>query len=141
MAKGSKSKKSQRDVSNVANEVAVAPRASPSPSPKRDHREVQDNRTWDPDPWRPAKTVNGVRPRIALPNPAKRATVYRPTKTYKASATVSAVTSRLGFSVPHDVILCLRRAMRREVLHALKKTKKGAGAQRRRRNQYSDIKC
>lgn len=37
-------------------------------------------------------------------------------------------------------LICAKRAIRKEVLHALKRTKKGAGASRRR-NHTSRVKC
>lgn len=45
-----------------------------------------------------------------------------------------------SFRIPNLVTICVRRKMRREVLHALNKTKGGRGG-RRRRNQWSGIKC
>lgn len=49
---------------------------------------------------------------------------------------------RLMFNTPARVALCVRRKMRREVLHALKLTRKsGKGGGRRHRNAWSQIKC
>lgn len=50
--------------------------------------------------------------------------------------------NRLGmaFEAPKRVLVCVRRKQRREVLHALNKTRKGAGA-RKRRNQWSNVSC
>lgn len=48
----------------------------------------------------------------------------------------------LTFRAPQFVIKCIRRKVRREVIHALKKTRKGAGAGKpKRRNQSSNIRC
>lgn len=46
----------------------------------------------------------------------------------------------LTFSDSRLVGLCVRRKVRREVLFALRKTRKGAGA-KRRRNFWSNISC
>lgn len=46
----------------------------------------------------------------------------------------------LAFKHPPHVAICVRRKQRREVLFALKKTRKGAGA-KRKRNFWSDISC
>lgn len=55
---------------------------------------------------------------------------------------VNSSLSRLGmeFHAPKRVLICVRRKQRREVLHALNKTRKGAGAAKHR-NQWSDVKC
>lgn len=44
------------------------------------------------------------------------------------------------FRLPNLVTLCIRRQLRREVLHALNRTRTGRGG-RNRRNIWSDIKC
>lgn len=48
---------------------------------------------------------------------------------------------RLQFADPQRVVICARRKIRKEVLHALKRTRKGAGAKHRRKNFWSAIKC
>lgn len=45
-----------------------------------------------------------------------------------------------GFRVPNAVNVCIRRKQRKEVLFALRKTGRGAGAPRRR-NRWSDVRC
>lgn len=141
MSKGSK--RSRRDSAtpvDVASSLLSpsVPRTVRNYQPENFYREVQDRRTWDPAPWKPAKTVSGGRPRIDV----KRGPNGRPLKSFSSRAhIVGSVTSRLGFKVPHDILVCVRRAMRREVLFALRRNKKGAGAKRRRRNEYSDIDC
>lgn len=113
--------------------------------PENYYRDVDDSRRWTPDPLGRAKTVTGNKPRIIV----KRGPGGRPLRSAakqglfsgRAHTVVGQVTSRLGFSVPHDVLVCIRRAMRREVLFALKKRKAGAGAKRRRRNAWSDVDC
>lgn len=47
----------------------------------------------------------------------------------------------LQFSIPNRVAICIRRKIRREVMHALKLRKKGAGSRNRRRNFWSRISC
>lgn len=49
---------------------------------------------------------------------------------------------RLGmeFHAPKRVLICVRRQQRKEVILALNKSRKGAGA-RKHRNQWSDVKC
>lgn len=48
--------------------------------------------------------------------------------------------TRFAFSSPNKVVLCVRRAKRREVLFALKKTRSGKGGSRRR-NFYTGVSC
>lgn len=46
------------------------------------------------------------------------------------------------FALPNYVAICVRRKLRREVLHALKLTgKSGRGGGKRRRSAYSGIRC
>lgn len=49
---------------------------------------------------------------------------------------------RVMFAAPSNVALCVRRRMRREVLHALNLTHKaGRSGKPRRYNRYSQVKC
>lgn len=50
---------------------------------------------------------------------------------------------RIGFTLPWQVVICVRRKRRTEVLHAFKKTGKGSTARmkKRRMNKYSDVRC
>lgn len=48
--------------------------------------------------------------------------------------------SRVGFTDAKNVLICVRRKQRKEVLHALKKTGK-TGQKAPRRSFYSDIQC
>lgn len=48
---------------------------------------------------------------------------------------------RLTFSIPKDVSICAKRKIRRNVLFAFNRTRRGAGAHRRRRNFWSKISC
>ena len=54
---------------------------------------------------------------------------------------VGPVPARVQFAVPKKVAICIRRKARREVLHALKLTKKGKGGGARKRNLWSNVKC
>lgn len=148
MAKGSKSKRyGQRDTARIANYVADRTKPwsrtvgayQPENFYKRPLSEVQDNRTWDPEDKPRAKTTSGGRPRIDVKSNTRKAA--QAAKLFHPSSLVGEVTSRLGFKVPGTVIHCIRRAMRREVLFAIRKTRKGSGAKKRRRTDYSDIDC
>lgn len=48
----------------------------------------------------------------------------------------------LRFAIPSHIAVCVRRKVRREVLHALDRTsKRGRGGGKRHRNFWSGIKC
>lgn len=51
------------------------------------------------------------------------------------------VPKRVGFHMPWQVVICVRRKRRKEVLFAKRKTGAGARARVRRRNEYSDVRC
>jgi hypothetical protein len=59
-----------------------------------------------------------------------------PTKT-NLSLTSSVIEA---FKAPRNVAICVRRKIRKQVLHALKKTGKGSSPPRRR-NNWSNVKC
>lgn len=143
------SNRSSRDSAtppDVASSPAIPtrPRTVQAYLPENYYRDVEDRRRWTPDPMDRAKTVTGNRPRINVkrgPGGRPLRSKYQPNLFFGRAHLVGDVTSRLGFRVPPDVLVCIRRAMRREVLFALKKRKAGAGAKRRRRNEWSNIDC
>jgi len=50
--------------------------------------------------------------------------------------------TRIGFQYPWQVMICVRRKRRKEVLHALKKTGgRGAPHKKPRRNYWSEVRC
>lgn len=74
---------------------------------------------------------------------------YDPTRSVSGPAAVTRGASRvvagrkfnsLRFADPHLVGICARRQVRREVMFALRKTRKGSGASKRR-NFWSAISC
>lgn len=89
---------------------------------------LRDNSRQDGRRYHPArrmsypKNVNGDDARITVGNP------YSP--------------MALHFSPSRDVLVCARRKVRREVIHALKLNKKGAGTRKKpRRTPNSEILC
>lgn len=62
---------------------------------------------------------------------------------YHARVLNTRISPRLGFHLPWQVIICVRRKKRREVMHALKIAgRKGVGAgKRQRRTEYSEVVC
>jgi len=47
----------------------------------------------------------------------------------------------LSFAQPRQVTICLRRKVRKEVMHALNHAGKGGRQRKRRRNFWSDVSC
>lgn len=93
-----------------------------------DLRVFEDRRSFYPERvYRPALSTSRrgfarVRERAALPRPSSMLRDLR-----------------FQFAVPQKVIICVRRKQRREVLHALGKTRGGSG--RKRRNSWSNVSC
>lgn len=85
----------------------------------------QDNRAYNPirKTLRPARTVSGRIASVSLPK-------------YKKLSRV-----KFQFDVPERVTVCVRRGVRKQVLHAYKKTGRGKSQRRRRRSQHSNIRC
>lgn len=86
-----------------------------------------DMRTFHP--------MGRLRPRPALPVAARRLVPSQP-KRYSAAS----ISHKMGFAVPKRVLVCVRRKQRREVIHAKRLTRKGAGSPKRR-NIWSAISC
>lgn len=122
-----KSSRSQRGVSNTANPRLLATFSPFTPHPNQLNL-FEDRRLFDPDPIPPARSFHTPRHRLVLPAPLQKPSVR------------GALPHALGFQAPNKVLICVRRKIRREVLHAYKRTRKGASSSRRR-NYYSSISC
>lgn len=88
---------------------------------------VEDRRHFYPEP--------ALRPALSFGRKANRVVVLR-----KPRSRPFRFPDVFGFRVPNLVAMCLRRKVRREVMHALDLTRKGAGGAKRR-NEWSDVKC
>lgn len=103
--------------------------------------EVEDGRLYEPTaralsplPGGPKATGYGTLPRLLSGAPARLKSAPTP-------ATYHSPPPAIAFADPRSTIACIRRQRRREVLHALRKTGKGAKARKRHRNQNSEIRC
>lgn len=122
---GSRTSRDQRDDYSVA---SLSELLGPSPPPApvfvpplySPLTEVEDLRTWHPE--------GDDRPVRGVPSAA--------TRTYLPSFS----SGQLAFANPSRVVVCARRHQRREVLFAMRRTRKGAGA-RRRRTWRSNVSC
>lgn len=129
MAKSkSRNRQSRRDAIS-----SLMPTALPSAvrSPSRSLlRQIEDRRSFYPEPaTRPALLFSGAKHSLIASTPKKA------TKRAK-----SRVPSQVAFYAPSQVLVCVRRKRRKEVLHALRKTGK-RGQRRPRRNSLSHIRC
>lgn len=106
---------------------SVPPRLS-SPSFRSFVSSLEDRRQWYPT----------SRPAAALPRSAARLVVSSQSQVFPGSNFLS---DRISFAVPPGVSICAKRKTRREVMFAKRQTRKGAGAGRRRRNEFSNIGC
>lgn len=117
-------RRSQRDDNTIARSPLLRTRNFVP-----DLRLFEDRREFYPDLFRPARGVFSRSADIVVAEPRKRS----------ARADLS-VPFRLSFRSPSHVVMCARRHRRREVLFAYRRTGKGAKS-RRRRNEYSDVRC
>lgn len=97
--------------------------------------EAEDRRHWRPDDGlAPARTFTGRPAGIKASAPrAHRGRGFFPRLEYPSFG--------VSFSAPWKVLVCVRRKVRREVLHALRFVGKGTGGGRHRRNQWSGVRC
>lgn len=84
---------------------------------------LDDLRVWRPErrPW-PVKTLFGL--------PVRQRALAAPAPLH-----------RVVLSTPQAVPMCVRRAQRKEVLHALRRTGKGTGGGKHRFTANSKVKC
>lgn len=106
-------------------------------------RSYEDRRTFHPEgSFRPAASFNRPRHRLVVSGYPKRDSVVRSSRNYRFNklSSLSGTPAHIMFERPRKVVMCVRRQMRREVLHAYRKT--GRGGQRRPRwNWYSRVRC
>lgn len=143
MARKSKTRRVQRTTERESLESligtivpATAPRdpLRPTVAPLR---EVEDRRTYHPDPVRPLKSLAGRVARLGFIGPARpaRGTLQR-FKARQGTLTLP------GARFPRQTVVCVRRQQRKEVLHALAKAgKSGTSRKRHRRNETSTVIC
>ena len=91
---------------------------------------VVDRRTYSPTPYRV----------IAAPRSAARLVPDKMGQSIRNQ--VGPVPTGVQFANPKHVAICVRRKVRREVLHALKlKPKRGRGGGKKKYNLWSKVKC
>lgn len=96
----------------------------------------EDRRQFHPERiYRPARAFNQNNHTLVVPKPSK--THQKPNKLKKL---LHNVTASVGFENPKSVLVCVRRNIRKEVLHAINKAGR-VGQKRPKRNWLSSIKC
>lgn len=98
-------------------------------------RLTEDRRNWNPEGvTSPARSFSAPRHRLTLPKkPIKNA--YK-----KFSPPIFSHPSTIAFKNPDSVLVCVRRRIRKEVLHAKRQTGK-TGQRSPRMSDYSSISC
>lgn len=136
-----RSSKNRRVVRSNANRRL--PRFSPSSlvsplSPRRATlRLFEDRREWHPDgPNRPARRFSGTRRPLTLVDRKP----LNPDRFAYLRQFPSQTKALVAFENPSDVLVCVRRQQRREVIHATRKAGK-VGQKKPRRNALSKISC
>lgn len=131
----------RRDVETIANLVPQLPRrAVPTAFDfyRSALRPVEDRRTFHPEPYRRPELFP-TRPRparvIAL---AKQ--VSKPKALVRNQVRVAFPSARLGFVEPARTLICVRRKIRKAVLHATGRAGR-RGQRKPRRNEHSEVKC
>lgn len=118
---------------------------------------IDDRRTWHPEGGnRPPLSFSGVPadfdrapPVVSVPRTSKRYRAYSPGSKSKSTPSRTAPgrygspkllrAEFLTFSAPRSVIVCARRIVRKQVLHALKRL--APGGKRGRRSWLSKVRC
>lgn len=95
--------------------------------------EVEDNRLFHPDRMVWPRSLRRRVVRLVVPKAPRQAA---------RSARRLLRTAQLAFSGPKFVMVCVRRKIRRQVMHAFGRAgRKGAPRRRPRRNSYSSVRC
>lgn len=100
----------------------------------------EDNRRWNPNPAKPARSVGTSKPHRLSISPATAKKQKRLKPSSRLSASVTYPTARVIFRNPQTIAVCVRRKIRKEVILA---TGSGGGGKRRapRRNINSSVGC
>lgn len=122
----------QRDAFAIANPVVADPLRRTVFTALSLLQELEDRRQWHPEAIAPARAfVRSASRLIARPQPSRvrgrRIKLFSP--------------SMVAFADPARVAVCVRRRVRREVLHARRVAGSSTMRKKRRFNPYSRIHC
>lgn len=129
----------------------ITKRPSRLPRPIPVLREIEDRRTFHPDPIRDARSFDTPYHRLVVSKPLRPSSYVNP---FSRSSSLSprAVSPRafrspvlspsVAFHAPEKVLICVRRAVRKEVMFAKKFAGGRGGRQRRPKyNWFSSVSC
>lgn len=98
---------------------------------------IEDRRTWNPEgPYRPARSFSDGAHRLVTVRPSSS----RPVRLSSSSWTPAFPSAGVAFRESPRVLICARRKIRREVLHA-KGVAGSKGLKKYRRSFYSSVSC
>jgi len=111
-----------------------------------DLRPIEDRRVFNPAyEARPARQFTSSRHRLVVREAAvmrRRSSLIREAKSQMGLTAFDSVPRLIGFEAPLRTLVCLRRRIRKEVLHALGRTGKGGSPRKDpRRSEYSGVVC
>lgn len=136
MARGPSHRVRTRDTVSIANDPLrfvskLISSTPPTIQPRELLRLYEDRRTWSPD-----------RPGVRVPRSFSRSTrlTISPDRYSARHLAQSMPPAGISFKTPRRVVMCVRRRIRREVLHALSQA--GRGGQRSPRwTEWSHVNC
>lgn len=146
MARGRSTRSGERDDPLLSLTTPVAPRLqlvfTEAITPSVDLGLIEDRRLYNPEqPFNPALDSGGRPTRVVHhSDPLRSLFQMRAAISAPLKKTKHRLESRLGFQTPSTVMVCVRRKIRREVIFAKNKRRKGSGA-KRHRNYHSNIRC
>jgi len=95
--------------------------------PRVDLRLFEDRRSFHPNKFiSPARSIGPRSDARLMVQTAKRPALLSPS---------------VVFNEPRRILICVRRNVRKEVLHALNKAGAGSGRKKKHRTQFSDVSC
>lgn len=141
MAKSRRQQHRRENFNSFANRRLPVFHVNPVPYSSLYLRQVEDRRRFHPEGfYAPAATIGPRWSRSLVVSSLQKRPVQSSTRSSMRSWLPGALPSRLRFKSPERVAVCVRRSIRREVLHAFKKT--GRGGQRKPRfSWHSQISC
>jgi len=123
------SQRGRRVTTANANRRLPTPLSKSISLPRSDFREFEDRRTFHPErSSRRPRSFSGTA-KLTISHAVNNKESYN----FPDS-------QRVAFATPEKVLICVRRKIREQVLHALRKTGK-AGQKKPRRTPYSEVTC
>lgn len=135
------------DYQDLLDDLSSTPVSRQTPTPAVVHRAprissgLSDLRRWDPAPEVARDSVG--RPARIVHAPKRQSRLAAGVKPLRPKSTTSATwlpRASFRFETGATIPICAKRKIRRQVLHALKKTRSGKGSPKKR-NRWSSISC